>query len=130
DNMSRKITAVCAAALALATFDGLLAQSPKPAAPRVEDRTLLTTDGWRIPITYYPASGGKESPVIVMLPGKGGNRQVWRGSAEKLNAAGYAVVTVDLRKHGESSPPGNAGRTDKLTAADYQGMAFLDLGAV
>jgi pimeloyl-ACP methyl ester carboxylesterase len=107
------------------------AQPGRAAQPTVEEQTIRTDDGWTLPISYYRSSGGRETPAVILLHGRGGNRLVWRGVAQALQRAGYAVVTVDLRKHGESQPPpGTTMRVDRLLAADYQAMATFDLEAV
>ena len=72
-------------------------------------------DGRRIHITYFPASSGsggtENSAVVILLHGKDGDRLVWeqkgagktgKSFAVVLQDQGYAVVSVDLRKHGES----------------------------
>jgi len=76
-----------------------------------ETRTLTTEDGVSIHITYYKSTGEKEAPVVVLLHMKDGNRFVWEGDglAKKLQQEGYAVVTVDLRQHGESKIGGAVG---------------------
>lgn len=112
--------------------------------PRNE--TLLTRDNVNIHITYFKSSMGSESPVIILLHMKDGNRFVWQnGFAERLQAAGYAVITVDLRGHGESKggfagvPAANkkggkkGGRSvesTELRPADYVNMVAEDLEAV
>lgn len=104
-----------------------------------ENRTLTTKDGWPIHITYYESGRGKESPVIILLPGVEGNdksmtRKVWDGAASALQKDGFAVVTVDLRKHGDSVPLDGEGQPDKkavrLLPSDYALMATQDLEAV
>jgi pimeloyl-ACP methyl ester carboxylesterase len=42
-------------------------------------------------------------PLVIMVPGLGDLRQEYRFLAPRLVAAGYRVVTLDLRGHGESS---------------------------
>ncbi|MGH7128631.1 MAG: alpha/beta hydrolase, partial [Planctomycetaceae bacterium] len=105
----------------------------------VEDKTLTAKDGWPIRITYFKSSLGQEAPVAILLHNKGGNRLVWHakgGVAERLQGRGFAVITVDLRKHGESKdPPGAAGSgadasTAELVPYDYRAMAEFDLEAV
>lgn len=59
---------------------------------------LTTEDGH---IAYDDTSG--DGPLVVCLPGLGDRRQVYRRLTPLLAAAGYRVVTVDLRGHGESS---------------------------
>lgn len=101
-------------------------------------------DGFPIHITYWPAledknpSGLENAPVVILLHGEGGNRLIWdktsappgpmgKPFAEFLQSIGYAVVTVDLRKHGESVAEGQPMMVD---SNDYGKMAQGDLGAV
>lgn len=44
-----------------------------------------------------------EGPLVVMVPGLGDIRAEYRKLAPKMAAAGYRVVTMDLRGHGQSS---------------------------
>lgn len=120
-----------AAVLALAAASGVAQQpaTPPPTRPP-EEQTVRTKDGWTLPISYY-AVPSKETPVVILLHGGDGNRGVWRGFAQQLQQAKFAVVTVDLRKHGESEAPANANaRPAKLTPADYRNMVNFDLEAV
>ena len=68
-----------------------VAQQPKPAPPAraVEEQTRRTADGWSLPITYFRSDQGKNAPVVILLHGKEGNRLVWKGLGERLQAAGY-----------------------------------------
>lgn len=50
----------------------------------------------------YEDTGGA-GPLVICLPGLGDLRQQYRFLAPALNAAGYRVVTMDLRGMGESS---------------------------
>lgn len=103
-----------------------------------ETRILNAADGWPIHIDYYNVENSREAPVIVLIPGAEGRetsmtRKVWNDVAKKLNADGYAVVTVDLRKHGDSVPEGDVvpeTKLNKTLPVDYQAMAALDLEAV
>lgn len=105
-------------------------------APEGATKTLTTKDGWPLFITYYEGvDAGKETPVVVMLHGEKGSRLVWKQTQliEKLHQEKFAVVTVDLRKHGESIAPENfpaASRSSKLTRVDYAAMVGQDLEAV
>lgn len=51
----------------------------------------------------YDDSGGR-GPVVVCIPGMGDLRASYRFLAPQLTAAGYRVITMDVRGHGESSP--------------------------
>ncbi|MBS0262666.1 MAG: hypothetical protein JSS02_12000, partial [Planctomycetes bacterium] len=86
------------------------AQSDVPAP---ESHVLSADDGFNIHIRYYrsPAESTKDAAVVVLLHMKDGNRFVWEqdgGIAQALQSKGFAVVTVDLRYHGESKANGAA----------------------
>jgi pimeloyl-ACP methyl ester carboxylesterase len=124
------------------------AQAPTNAPATRIERVLQTEDDWQIYITYYPATTGKENvaketPVVVLLHGDKENRQVWEGEkglALALEQAGFAVITVDLRKHGQStnvaraagdSPAGGKNTEGaNLQSVDYANMVDDDLPAV
>ena len=52
----------------------------------------LTADEW----------GREDDPGVLMLHGAGQNRHAWKGTAAALADAGYFVVTLDARGHGDS----------------------------
>jgi len=108
-----------------------------------EDHTLSSVrDSWPIHVTYYPSRLKENAAVVVLLHNKGGSRLVWirkGGLAEALQNQGFAVVAVDLRKHGQSKPgAGLGGAADrkkkgsdsKLTRFDYALMVSSDMEAV
>lgn len=132
--------------LIVAALAGLLAiGSSLPAFAQEGGRheVLRTTDGFPIHVTYYPFQEGKESggsgpsnaPVVILLPSDKENRLLWDKSSSPrdqdsfpvlLQKRGYAVMTVDLRKHGESV----LNADDRIQPNDYSSMALLDLAAV
>jgi pimeloyl-ACP methyl ester carboxylesterase len=105
---------------------------------------LRTQDGFPIHITYYPftetkdnmAVGAQNTPVVVLLHGQKESRLLWDKSSapqgqpplpQILQSRGYAVISVDLRKHGESVIEG---RDEPIHNNDYQAMVLGDLAAV
>jgi len=116
------------------------AQSPRSAAG--ENMSLTTKDGVRLKATYYPSELGKEAVPVVMLHDYKESRTVFNGLAEALqNPPGgqrpsHAVITVDLRGHGEStSQQSPNGRTRELETArlgkqDFRNMVLYDMEAV
>jgi pimeloyl-ACP methyl ester carboxylesterase len=125
------------------------AAGEKGALVEPEDRVLATEDNGSLHITYYKSTGDRESPVVVLLHMKDGSRFVWAGEdgfARKLQKNGYAVVTVDLRFHGQSKVGGAVGagnanqggsKKDKkkkggldLRPADFEAMAEIDMEAI
>ena len=109
-NCSRKrllgVHLMMAATLAFWISAPSLFAQQKPAKPVVEEKELLTKDDFRLKISYFKSTGGAEAPVVVMLHGKRGTRLQWKAMATDLQQKGdFAVVTVDLRGHGESPLP-------------------------
>lgn len=129
------------------------AKAAKVEIPAPQPQVLVTKDNVNLYITYYKSIAGKESPVVVLLHMSDGNRFIWqtpRGFAEQMQLQGYAVITVDLRGHGESkggiaganvnqdpkkkkpaAPPKKGSRpVEELNPADYGNMVTQDMEAV
>src|SRR5262245_45390353 len=76
-----------------------------------ENKLFQTSDGGTLHGTYYKSPGDLESPVVVLLHMKDGNRFVWQGDkgfARRLQQAGYAVIAGDGR-FGREGGGGGAG---------------------
>ncbi|MBX3443953.1 MAG: hypothetical protein KF774_16210 [Planctomyces sp.] len=111
------------------------------ATPRLD--SVRTADGHAIQYTYYPAIGSQNpaglqnAPVVVLLHGDDQGRVLWdNGSVLRgtnitfpvmLQNNGYAVFTVDLRKHGESRL---GGEQVNIRPQDWEAMAAIDLVAI
>ncbi len=48
------------------------------------------------------AWGDPNGPLVLLLHGGGQTRHAWKGTGEKLGAAGYYAVALDARGHGDS----------------------------
>ena len=138
---------IAVAAALLLSFSAAAQDGKKDKA--FEDKLLLSADGWPLKLTYYKSTDGKEAAVVVLLHMKNESRMVWtapNGFAEKsLQGKGFAVIALDLRKHGQSKPdatddefPKSSADKDKsakkvssgdLRPADHQAMV-VDLEAV
>lgn len=114
-------------------------------APEPVERTLTTKDGVALGITYYPGLEGQETTPVILLHDFAESRAIFDRLARILQdpavvgaASGKtrAVVTVDLRGHGDSKSAiglnGNAYRLDpkKFRTADFENMVLYDLEAV
>ncbi|MFT4627815.1 MAG: pimeloyl-ACP methyl ester carboxylesterase [Myxococcota bacterium] len=80
---------------------------------------LTTADGVKI----HAESFGSGANGVVLVHGKGGSRSDWSTLSAKLSSAGFQVLAVDLRGHGESA-------SGALQEADYLKMtADVDAAA-
>jgi pimeloyl-ACP methyl ester carboxylesterase len=137
-------------ALAFAVWSAPLAsaQSSRPAPPS-EVISLQTRDGVQLKATYYPSSlrgtpRGKQVTPVVMLHDYKNTRAIFASLAQQLQSPveghadrpSFAVITVDLRAHGDSTkqitPDGFTFELDaaKLDRAGLLAMAMLDMEAV
>lgn len=109
------------AMLVLSIGTSLSAQDKKDKEKQVDDKTILSpVDGWPLKLTYYRSGEGKEAPVVILLHMKGASRLPWtapKGFAEQLNGRGFAVLAVDMRKHGQSKPGAEDDDPKKAAAA-------------
>jgi pimeloyl-ACP methyl ester carboxylesterase len=133
--------------LALLLASPLQAQAPGRIPPP-QDVVLTTKDGVQLKITYYPSSAGQNAVPIVMLHDFGETRAVFDPLAKALQnprrpenptapkIESRAVVTVDLRGHGNSKTAiARDGTPLELNANRFQLEAFqamvaLDMEAV
>lgn len=69
--------------------------------------SIPSEDGIVLAGSYWPASPVSDRaqvPAILMLHGNGSSRASMSATARWLNQNGYAVLAVDFRGHGESTP--------------------------
>lgn len=113
-----------------------------------EDVTLLTQDGVQLVATYFPSPRprGKADPKqvtpVVLLHDYKSTRAVFYPLAQRLTAPkdndepGFAVLTVDLRAHGDSTkqtlPDASTIDLDssRLRRQDFMAMAEFDMEAI
>ena len=67
---------------------------------QVSETEFLDVPGGRL---AYDVSGPEGGPLVLCTPGMGDIRQAFRLTAPALVAAGYRVVRMDQRGHGQSS---------------------------
>src|ERR1019366_3265127 len=77
------------------------AQPPAPVPAKI-----TTVDGVKLNATFY-GSAKKNSPVVIMVhpigDGKNSKPPEWKALAEYLQKQDFAVITFDLRGHGDST---------------------------
>lgn len=106
------------AAAAPAPKAGGQAKTARPAGPSLpgEPAELKTVDGWTLKAMFAPSVPGKMT--LLLLHGTGQRKEDWKRLAFPLTRAGYGVMAVDMRGHGESrvSPSGEELTWKKLRA--------------
>lgn len=105
-----KLSAVITALALTITACGGAAPPPTPTPdPMLADLQpkpvdLVTEDNVNLKATYYPAAGAAaQAPALLLLHMLNSNKESWQDFAPALQEAGYAVLALDLRGHGESS---------------------------
>jgi dipeptidyl aminopeptidase/acylaminoacyl peptidase len=98
-----------------------------------ETATVPTPDGLELPAWFIPA-GPEPAPAVVLVHGWESARDRTLPNAQLLHAAGFHVLTLDVRGHGVNSPetlPISAGEygTDAL-AAIHAALAREDVTRV
>jgi pimeloyl-ACP methyl ester carboxylesterase len=87
-------------------------RSSKHMAARFEQLYVLTPDGVRLSVNYYP---GFHCGVL-LIHGLASNGRLWEEVAEELNNRGRAVAVLDLRGHGVSEQCNYGFTIDELAA--------------
>ena len=76
---------------------------PAPVAPaEPETVTVEAADGLTLYGTFYPGPDAGPWPGVMLLHMNGGRRQDWQEITPALTEAGYAVLALDMRGHGET----------------------------
>ena len=101
----------------LALFWGLF-WTPKQrlSLMNAEHITLKTIDNVNIVGAYYKSPGNKGVLLLHMMPA---TKESWESFATKLQNAGFAVLAIDLRGHGES------GSSDYKNFSDAEHQASI-----
>lgn len=115
---------LCARAAAPASSE----KTEEPLPP--EEVFIETADGVELAATFYPSRLGKSAVPIILLHMQGRDQRDWNQFAARLQEEQYAVLTFDLRGHGESTTVDGEERAleaARLYPADYQDMAYVEL---
>lgn len=125
----------------------LLMVAPAAAAEKAVapvNETVTTKDGVQLHLTFYGGGKSKNTAPVVLLHDLKETRHTYSALAKRLanpsredgdEHSPFAVVTVDLRGHGESVTQTYGGRernlsAGKLRSSDYAAMVLQDMEAV
>lgn len=105
-------------------FLGALCTTTLGALPPAEHVTFPAADGMRLAADYYaPGTRGRAAaPCVILLHMYRADRTSWAPLLPALHEAGFAVLAVDLRGHGESATT----RT-RQQAVDRDPQLFRDM---
>lgn len=89
--------------------------------------SFATSDGWKIYASYWDAGAGK--PAAILLHMLIADRHSYDGLGAKLAAAGFNVLALDSRGHGDSTnKDGETRRYAEFDDAEH-GSSLLDAAA-
>jgi uncharacterized protein len=84
-----------------------------------------TSGGVELPAWWIPARGGVAGPAVLLVHGWESARDRTLPNAQVLNAAGFHVLTIDVRGHGE-----NPAEELPLTAGEFGADALAGVDAL
>ncbi len=110
----------------------VLAQ-PDEELPEPKTVELLTKDGVKLYATYWASDREREAVPLILLHGLKGSRSDYESLAQLLQRDHHhAVLTLDLRGHGESTQQSFNGEqrtlsAERLRPEDYEAMVQFDV---
>jgi pimeloyl-ACP methyl ester carboxylesterase len=82
--------------------------------------TVQAADGLMLVGEFYAASDDQPAPSLLLMHMLGGRRSAWQALVPALTDAGYNVLTIDLRGHGDT------GGAQDWQAAERDVYTWLD----
>jgi uncharacterized protein len=89
------------------------------------EETVVHSSGGELPAWFIPARKGARGPGIVLVHGWESNRDRTLPNAQVLHAAGFHVLTFDVRGHGDNPP-----ETLPISVAEFRDDALAALDAL
>lgn len=100
---------------------------PSSHATPLQARTFINRTGLRLRGDEW---GPERAPTVVLMHGGGQTRRSWSGAAREFAAAGYRVINLDARGHGESDWPADGRYTLDALCDDIEAVIAPDSGPV
>jgi len=95
------------------------------APPRPERVRFVTEDGVVIVADYYAPKDDK-APLAILLHMYQRDRKTWRPLVPALHEAGFAVLAIDMRGHGQSTEPASMRLAERVQQRDRRLFADMD----
>jgi pimeloyl-ACP methyl ester carboxylesterase len=111
---------------AVPTFVGVsvtITPTPQPTVPSL-DMQFTAPDGLLIAGAYYPAAQ-RPAPAVILLHMYGSTKEAWMPIIPALQAAGYNVITIDLRGHGATGGTADWVKAQQDVLSVYQQVSVL-----
>ncbi len=90
----------------LALTAAVVAAAAAAEAPSPQTVTLTTYDGVKIVGDYYPPKAeARPAPMVILLHMYRSNRHAFEPLIGPLHDAGFAILAIDMRGHGDSATP-------------------------
>ena len=103
------------------------ASPPENVDAAVRARTFISRSGLRLRGDDW---GPERAPTVILMHGGGQTRRSWSGAAHEFAAAGYHVVNLDARGHGESDWPADGRYTLDALCDDIEAAVAPQRGPV
>ena len=110
------------AALALTCAAGARAEAVLPPSETVR---FDSEDGVHLVGTYYPPSGATTAPPAILLPMYRSERKAYEPLVGPLHDAGFAVLAIDMRGHGDSVKPASMQLAARVVSRDASLFAAM-----
>jgi dienelactone hydrolase len=100
-----------------------LAMARPAGAFQGEKVTFETHDGAVICADYYTPKPSKTgAPMVILLHMYGSDRTAWRPLIKPLHEAGFAILAIDMRGHGECAGAEDRRRVERRDPAVFRAM--------
>ncbi len=105
-------------ALVLMAFVAIQANAQTPDELQRKKAEFKTDDGVTIVADYYPPTGRAISPAAILLHMYRHDRSTWEPLVKPLHEAGFAVLAIDMRGHGDSTHPESMNLAKRVVERD------------
>ncbi len=132
-NLSKKRVVLIFIFLAIFTIGTVLIFTVPFSVKSTYGLSAPTSDGVTVSFNVFePSSGGMNKPAIIIGHGSMVNKEMVKGYALELAAAGFVAIPFDFRGHGQTTGEGRTGMINDIIAIqDYlQSRSDIDMNSL